>query len=217
MLRALPHPAEIILCDVYPKHPFLETIQQAVVDDFGFQGAIRITPSGAQVPSAFYTATLIVGATNVPGVLDINRVRPGTLIVDDSAPHCFSPTQAMQRIQQHGDLLVTEGGAVRSPDPIRELRYVPSSADHTLSAQQLDALFRRLNPSDIMGCTLSGLLSARFTDLQPTVGWVDDRTSYQHYAILSQLGFQAASLHCDHTVLAEGTQHRFRLHFGSAP
>jgi amino acid adenylation domain-containing protein len=214
MLRALPHPAEIILCDVYAKRQSLEAIQQTVRDEFGFQGDLRITPSDAQVPRAFYEATLIVGATNVPGILNINRVQPGTLLVDDSAPHCFSPEDAMQRVQQHGDVLLTEGGALRAPQPIHERRYLPRSAEQTMSAPQLDALFRRLNPFNVMGCTLSGLLSARFTQLQPTVGWVDYRTSYQHYAMLRHLGVQAASLHCDHAVLEASTQRRFQRRFG---
>jgi aryl carrier-like protein len=212
MLHTLPHPAEILLCDVYQKYRDLETIRQTVIESFGFQGRVRIAASsGAEVPLAFYASTLIVGATNVPDILDIDRVRPGTLIVDDSAPHCFSPARAIHRFEQHRDLLFTEGGALRSPEPIRELRYVPSSADQTMTVQQLDATFRRHQPDDIMGCTLSSLLSSRFQQLQPTIGLVDYRTSYQHYAVLRQLGFAAARLQCDDYVLAQDRQHRVQF------
>jgi aspartate racemase len=215
MLHTLPHPAELLLCDVYQKSRDLETIRKTVIEKFGFQGSVRIAvSSGAEVPSAFYAATLIVGATNVPDILDINRVRPGTLIVDDSAPHCFSPERAIQRFERHRDLLFTEGGALRSPEPIRELRYVPSSADDTMTVRQLDATFRRHKPDDIMGCTLSGLLSSRFQQLQPTIGLVDHRTSYQHYAVLRQLGLKAARLQCDDYVLAQDRQYSFQLQFG---
>ena len=217
MLHTLPHPAELLLCDVYQKSRDLETIRQTVIETFGYQGSVRIAASsGAAVPLAFYAATLIVGATNVPDILDINLVRPGTLIVDDSAPHCFSPERAIQRFEQHRDLLFTEGGALRSPKPIRELRYVPSSADHTMTVQQLDATFRRHQPNDIMGCTLSGLLSSRFQQLQPTIGLVDYRTSYQHYAVLRQLEFEAARLQCDDYILAQDRQYSFQLQFGSS-
>jgi hypothetical protein len=217
MLHTLPHPAELLLCDVYQKSRDLETIRKTVIEKFGFQGSVRIAASsGAEVPSAFYAATLIVGATNVPDILDINRVRPGTLIVDDSAPHCFSPERAIQRFERHRDLLFTEGGALRSPEPIRELRYVPSSADDTMTVRQLDATFRRHKPDDIMGCTLSGLLSSRFQQLQPTIGLVDHRTSYQHYAVLRQLGLKAARLQCDDYVLAQDRQYSFQLQFGSS-
>ncbi|MDH3601653.1 MAG: amino acid adenylation domain-containing protein [Candidatus Tectomicrobia bacterium] len=217
MLHVLPHPAEILLCDVYQKYRDLETIRQTVVEKFGFQGSVRIVASsGSAVPLAFYASTLIVGATNVPDILDINHVQPGTLIVDDSAPHCFNPEQAIQRLQQHGDLLFTEGGALWSPEPIRELRYVPSSADHTMTVPQLDAAFGRHNPHHIMGCTLSGLLSSRFDQLQPTIGLMDHRTSYQHYVVLRQLGFQAAHLQCDDYVLEQDIPYSFQLQFGSS-
>jgi hypothetical protein len=85
-----------------------------------------------------------------------------------------------------------------------------------MTVQQLDATLRRHKPDDIMGCTLSGLLSSRFQQLQPTIGLVDHRTSYQHYAVLRQLGFEAARLQCDNYVLAQNQQYSFQLQFGSS-
>ncbi len=101
--NVLPHPAEILLCDVYAKRQTLEILAQSLRDHARFQGRIRIVTAEPNVPAAFYEATLIVGATNVPDILDVSCLQPGTLIVDDSAPHCFNPKEAVERFGRHRD------------------------------------------------------------------------------------------------------------------
>jgi amino acid adenylation domain-containing protein len=213
MLNVLPHPAEILLCDVYAKHQTLETLAQNLRERTGFAGRIRILTADPNVPSAFYAATLIVGATNVPAILDVDRLRPGTMMVDDSAPHCFDPERAVQRIEQHHDLLFSEGGIIRSPHPFHELRYVPSAVEQTMTVRQFDTIFARHDPHEIMGCTLSSLLSARLLQFPPTVGFVDAQASQQHYGMLKRLGAEAARLQCGDYVLADHTRRDFRRQY----
>ena len=213
MLRVLPHPAEILLCDVYAKRQTLEALAQTLRDSVGFQGRIHILTADSGVPSAFYDATLIVGATNAPDILDISRLQPGALIVDDSAPHCFNPDHAVQRFLQHGDILFTEGGLIRSIHPFHELRYIPHVVEQTLTVQQCDALFVRHDPHEIMACTLSSLLSARFEQLRPTVGFVDVQTLMQSYDLLKRLELHGARLQCGGYVLSEEKCQDFRRQF----
>lgn len=215
MLRGLPHPAEIMLCDVYSKLDLLEEIQQELVDDLGFRGYIRIIESQGEVPPEFYNATLIIGATNVPDILDIARVKPGTMIVDDSAPHCFATEQAVKRFQEQEDILFTEGGVLRSPHPISNLIYLPRPAEQLMNAIPVD-VFSKHNPFEITGCIFSSLLSSRFEALKPTVGFVDSDTCFQHFEMLGQLGFQAADLRCEGYVLAEESIRNFQHRFGGA-
>ena len=47
------------------------------------------------MPPDVYEASFVVGATNAPDILDVDRLQPGTLIVDDSAPHCFRSDKAL--------------------------------------------------------------------------------------------------------------------------
>ena len=215
MLNVLPHPAEIVLCDVYAKRQSLEAQAQALCEREGFQGRVRIATAEPEVPDAFYDATLIVGAANVPNILDVDRLRPGAMIVDDSAPHCFDPQRAAQRLRQRRDLLFSEGGLLRSPHAFRELRYAPPIVEQTMTAEQFDALFMRRDPYEIMGCTLSSLLSARFAQLPPTVGFVDTQTSQDYYGLLKRLGFEAAQLQCADWVLSEEIGRAFRRQFGA--
>src|SRR3989338_10694187 len=213
MVGSLPHPLEITLCDVYDKLNTLADIRRELVADFGFQGPVRISASAGEVPSELYDATLIIGATNVPDVLDVTKLNPGTMIVDDSGPHCFVLKDALRRLEEQPDLLFTGGGVLRSPDPIRQGRYVPRGAERVVNRAQMDALLS-YEPFHITGCVLSGLLSACFEHLKPTVGLTDRRSCFQHYEVLGRLGFQAADLHCAGNMLPTEFVRKFRSRFG---
>src|SRR5262249_43657328 len=121
LLRCLPHPRQIALCDVYDRRNWIEVIAERLERDLAYRGRLAVLKSGSGVPDEIYESTALLGATNVPHVLDIQRVRPGTLIVDDSAPHCFDEQAALRRLTEQADILVAEGGMLRSPVPSREL------------------------------------------------------------------------------------------------
>jgi len=214
MLKSLPHPREIILCDVYNKRDFLAQIREELVTKLGFSGKVLIAASQAELPPEIYDATLIVGATNAPNVLDIKRVKPGTIIVDDSAPHCFAPEEAIARFKQQEDILFTEGGVLRSPLPLTELRYLPSRVEQAMSYSQKQATFNR-NPANITGCVLSSLLSSRLEKIEPTVGIYEGQKSILHYQTLTELNFDGADLHCGEYALDESSIQNFRHRFGS--
>ena len=213
MLKCLPHPQEITLCDVYSKLDFMENIKQELVKNFGFKGQINLALSTTVVPPEIYNSTLIVGATNVANVLDIIQVKSGTIIVDDSAPHCFAPELAIQRFQEHGDILFTEGGVLRSPVPIHSLIYFPPHIAKLMNDHQKEKVLNP-NPFNIMGCAFSSLLSSQFEQLQPTVGFVDGQHSQLHDQALQELGFEAGDLHCGEYVLSKESIVNFRQCFG---
>ncbi|MFP5273889.1 amino acid adenylation domain-containing protein [Coleofasciculus sp.] len=198
MLKCLPHPSSLILCDVYSKLESIQNIQREIISDLGFRGSIQIatSSSSSELPPEIYDATLIIGATNVPDILDIKRVKPGTLIVDDSGPHCFSPEQAIKRFEEQKDILFTEGGVLQAPNPMKTVIYLPKSLQNNLNETSWKE-YAPTNPVDITGCVLSSLLSSRFDHLEPTVGLLNVETCVQHYQGLEQLGFQAADLHCE--------------------
>ena len=203
MLKCLPHPQSIIVCDIYSKLESLQNLQRELSGDLGFRGSVQIatSSSSSELPPEIYDATLIIGATNVSDILDIKRVKPGTLIVDDSGPHCFSPEQAIERFEKHKDILFTEGGALHAPDPIETVIYLPELMKKNMDEDSWSDEFKPTNPLNIMGCVMSSLLSSRFKDMQPTVGLLDLKTCVQHYQGLERLGFQAADLHCEGYVL----------------
>lgn len=209
LLRVLPPPADLTLCDVYAKQAALYALHAEIAAQPGWQGCVHVVEAGESLPEAVYEASLIVGATNVPGILDISRVRPGTLIVDDSAPHCFDPRLAWRRAQEQGDILFTEGGMLESPAAVQDTSYVPRFAEQIIQNDQLQ-LYLRQQPHHLWGCVLSSLLSTRFDHLSPTLGIVGADVAAQHYQVLDELGFRAAPLHCEGVGLPAAAIDRFR-------
>lgn len=209
MLQTMPHPHTIILCDLFSKLATLEETGRHLREAYNYQGNLQIAASHTEAPAELYTASLIVGATNVPNVLDINRVQPGALLVDDSAPHCFDYRQAIQRLQEQEDILFTEGGTLEMPQPLHYQVHVPRQMAPMMQDAQI---FRQVEAT---GCVLSSLLTARYPELQPTVGLVAPETSGAHYARLTELGIRAAALHCREYVLPQRVIRGFRYRFGS--
>jgi predicted amino acid dehydrogenase len=212
MLECLPHPREIILCDVYARSGRLEAIRDELIEEFQFRGIVRLAPVRGEIPEDVYRASLIVGATNVPDVLDIDRVMPGTMIVDDSAPHCFSTVGAIARSEKKADIVFSEGGFMGMPEPIKETAYYPAGmVDRTSVRRYADFLCH--DPASITGCVFSGLLSAKF-GLPPTIGVVARKELLAHYSTLQSLGFTGGVLMCDSHVLRKETVDKFRSTFG---
>lgn len=213
MLSCLPRPARLSLCDVYSRKEALDSLRREMIDELGYRGEVRLLTSRHEVPDEFYQAGLIVGATNVAEILDIMRVAPGSIVVDDSAPHAFRSDEAFRRIEEQGDILVTEGGLLLAPEPLPILASVPDELEPWLRAGLLQ-LVAQSDSRLITGCVLSGLLSARFAHLTPTIGLVDRRSALNHYETLDALGFRSPDLRLGGTPLDPGVICRFRQRFG---
>jgi hypothetical protein len=147
-------------------------------------------------------------------VLDVDRLRPGTLILDDSAPHCFSVPRAIARHEARRDILFTEGGVVRVADEISRTRYAPSSLSAATVRQEMP-YFAPADTRAITSCVLSSLLTMRCDDLAPTTGSDPGLAECSaHYRALESYGVENGALHCDTYVLDAQRVAEFRDRFG---
>lgn len=208
MLATLEHPRSLTLCDVYAKRADVDALMLEIREKFGFRGELRFVVSQRTCPDEVYAASVVVGATNAPNVLDISRVRPGTLLVDDSDPHCFDAQAAIERFERDGDILFTEGGALRAPDVIHHRIYLPEQFEWALQYPVDDD-----NAHHITGCIFSSLLSARF-GYPSTLGYVDQEDAHVHLSGLVKHGFGAANLHLGTYRLDAARIEAFRRAFG---
>lgn len=179
-------PRTVTLADIYNRAHALRAIEQRLRERCG-PGVVSVALGRGAVASEVYEASTIVAATNVPDVLDIAQVRSGTLIVDDSAPHAFNVGATLFRIKQTSDILCTEGGLLRLPDPIAELAYEPEPESPFAKFKNF-----RCNARDIMGCIFAALLHARFSD-EADCGLNPDATLRTHYEWLLQHGVSSPS------------------------
>ena len=193
MLRRMPHPDELLLCEVFRRREALEALRQEVREHFGFTGGIRCLLSDQTVAAGAYDASVIVGATNVPDVLDVARLAPGTILVDDSAPHCFSLAAAARRLEWRGDILFTEGGTLHFPQALAGTYYYPATAERALAVSRAQVR-RSLDPHEIFGCIFSSLLSVRHRHLAPVLGVPDVAACEAHLDALTELGCSASPI-----------------------
>ena len=125
--------------------------------------------------------------------------------------------RAIQRFEDEGDILFTEGGVVQSAALLERLSYIPGEAVRVPEMMDLKRVFTRSwsrDPCAITGCVLSGLLSARYPHIAPTVGAITLEASRMNYDKLKELGFQAADLHCREYRLPERFVLNFRQRYG---
>ncbi|MBN1624865.1 MAG: amino acid adenylation domain-containing protein, partial [Clostridia bacterium] len=201
VLEKLPHPASIILCDLPGNMTRMEKLKKELRDSLGFEREIKLSYSdGSRLPSEVYKSTLIIGATNAPDVLDIDSLHPGTLIIDDSGPHCFKPESAIERIMNMGDLLATEGGVLEVPGTIKNKLYLPGEIDESLISRYHSHF---ASETQITGCILSSLMTAVDSWIKPSVGEVDTRDCVSNYSKLAKMGYKGANLHIDDFVIPE--------------
>jgi acyl carrier protein len=212
MLDVLPHPLELNLCDPFRRTEYFAELELTLRNDHGYEGTLNVVDSA----TGFYDASVIVGATNVQNVMDVASLAPGTLIVDDSAPHCLNGPEALARFSEKQDILCTEGGFVRGRVPMPRIAHVPPSIATGLSAELPQLLLSFLTPYDVTACILSALLSATIPELAPTIGPAARAATRQHWTALAELGFSAAALNYEGTPLRSDLTAQFRRRFGKS-
>lgn len=150
---------------------------------------VAVSDSHRSVHRSAYDASLLIGAASSADVLDVDALRPSTVIVDDSAPHLFDVDRAVARVRR-GELTVTEGGMLRWPSPVAEVRWFPS--DPLLAGLLASLRGYRGDAHSVMGCLTAGLLTAADdrTDPRETAGPPGLELSRATYERLARLGLR---------------------------
>jgi hypothetical protein len=147
----------------------------------------------SSLPDEAYQCRFFVCATNITGVVDVARLRPGSIVIDDSFPLCFDWPSAVQRIKARGDILCLSAGSVSVGDGVDWALALPPQ----VQSLRRDELVRSMLPRNdmITGCMLSALLPA-IAELRPTLGPLTAPDGLRYWDAMKQLGVTAAPLHC---------------------
>ncbi len=211
LLRALPHPKKLILCDPYQDDDQLARIRDGV-RAANYQGEVAVVANGGALPPEVYEATFIVASTNLPGILDIRALKPGALVVDYSFPPIFRVGDAIRRLEESGDVLFTTGGELNIGATVKETIYLPSDAEEM--ADGLEGGFIRFlagrDASEITGCVLVSLLTGAKPEIAPTLGPLAVEDALAHYRHLVERGITPARLQMSGYFLPEEKVATFR-------
>ncbi|MDX2897763.1 condensation domain-containing protein, partial [Streptomyces scabiei] len=210
-------PARLLLCDVPGSAPRLRRLAAGLLADHPALSVRVVEPADrAALPAEVYeTADVVVTAVGggPTTLLDIDRLRPGTIVVDDSFPHCFDTGRALERMRDARDVLVVGGGLLAldstethpAPDlPAAVLTALTGAAGRTGQHLALHL------PGTLASCRLESLLHAHLADpasgtrLPQVHGLVDLPRALAHWDAAEAAGVRAAPLHLlDHTVPPE--------------
>jgi predicted amino acid dehydrogenase len=196
LLARVPRPpARLLLCDVAGSSPRLAALADHLRNR-GLAGEVDCAAADPALPGAVYEADLVVAAVSGSGaILDVDRLRPGVIVVDDSFPHCFDTVRAVGRMQQQRDVLVVGGGLLHcGTTDRRTVEGLPPAATAGAAA-------RMRPPGTIASCQLESLLLAATPGLAPVHGLVEIRLAEAYWTAVEAAGVRAAPLHLlGHTV-----------------
>ncbi|MEU6547782.1 amino acid adenylation domain-containing protein [Streptomyces sp. NPDC046859] len=198
-------PAHLVLCDLPGSGPRLQRLA-AELTDLHPGLSVRIVESGPELPDEVYAGEVIVTAVSgASELVDVGRLRPGTVLVDDSFPHCFDTARALERMTARGDVLVVGGGLLDVGATRTRLgEDLPDVAAAGFAG-------RTGIPGTLASCRLESLLHAHRTTepgrdpggLPLTHGLVDLSRALAHWDAVEAAGVAAAPLHLlDHEVPA---------------
>jgi predicted amino acid dehydrogenase len=182
-------PKALVLCDVPSRSHHLATLALALTAD-GYPGPVTVTCSDSSLTAEVYGSDVIIAAVSGgQQTVDVDRLRPGTIVVDDSFPHCFDIGTVRRRMARHGDILVLGGGLLTCGPVVRRL------AEGVLPRTQVPGVMGRRLPDTIASCQLESLLQARRPDRPVVQGLVTPALARTYWDELTRAGVRAAPLH----------------------
>jgi len=208
-IDALGLPRRLVLSDLAAK--------RAEITDFAddlrasYPGLdVSFADAGRHGPGPLCESSLIMGSTSTPGVLQVELIPPGGIVVDDSVPHCFNVDQAFARAAVAKDVIIANGGAVRFPEPFPSTSYLP-----TWLRDSLDWPAGVHRSPDITSCILCPLLMARHSDLPATLGKSAPVAAVQAFtAAMDAHGITAPPIRCDGRTPSDDYLDQFAGRFG---
>jgi predicted amino acid dehydrogenase len=202
LLARVGSPRRLLLCDVAGRARHVAEIAAELTADCQ---SVDVCHSGASLPLEVYDADLVIAATSTDRwILEVDRLRAGTVVVDDSFPHCFDAAAAIRRMQRQGDVLVVGGGLLGCAPSEQE-----PAADLVLPAGAEQALRSRLRDT-IASCQIESLLHVGRPDLPLVHGLVDRPLALAYWEALADV--PAAPLHLLQHVVSPESLMRFAQH-----
>ncbi|MEU3795611.1 amino acid adenylation domain-containing protein [Streptomyces fructofermentans] len=183
-------PRRLVLCDVPGSRPRLTELARRLRER-GLAGeVVTAVSSDGALPDAVYGAGLLVTAVSGnTAVLDADRLRPGTTVVDDSFPHCFDTVRALARMRDRRDVLLLGGGLLHVGTARREV------ADDLPAAAAAGYLAQPWIEGTLASCRTESLLRAAVPELPPVRGLVTGDVALAYARAVERAGVTAAPLH----------------------
>ncbi len=175
-------PRRIVVCDTALRLPLLGRS----MDNLATRTGREVTPvaSGAPLPPDVYASDLILGASSEGGLIDTDRLAPGTIVIDDSFPPIVDAATAVRRMDREGDVVVLSGGRLDT-GPCERALQVPIPARF---AERIVDLF---DAGGVPGCRAESILLASGLELPVVHGLVRRDQARRYWEESAKVGVRA--------------------------
>ena len=178
---------EVILCDIQKKSKSLELFSKSIEEKYKVKTKIVFygTPSFQQV----YQADIILGASNSPHIIKVDKLLPGTILVDDSFPPVISVKKSIQRMKEQKDVLIVGGGKLLlHPSEFKSLTWQMPQA-------LISQFLKQLGSKGLPGCWLEAIVFAYKKEHNVTHGLITPDKVVPLWDLKSELGLEVPDLH----------------------
>jgi len=177
-------PRSIVVCDTADRIPLLQASMDRLSVLAGCE--VKAVPAGDSLPSEVYACGLILGASSEGGVVDVARLSPGAMVVDDSFPPIVDAGAAMRRMEKDGDIVVISGGRLDVGEGERSL-LVPIP---DWLAERIVEVF---DAGGVPGCRAEAILLAAGLDVPVIHGLVARQAARRYWDEANRLNVRAPS------------------------
>jgi hypothetical protein len=185
-------PKRIYLVDVPEKSARLAQLKTELP---GEVEVVTIDRASSLPDWMYERCTLLLTATSSPLVVDVDKLRPGTLMIDDSFPFGFDSEKAAARVVADSDIVLTIAGGLRGPNrfTLAETATMAEPADFSLLVERMAGIISPW-PDCMTGCVYSSLITSRF-DLPETIGPVTYEEASLYHRTLKDENFSGMPPH----------------------
>ena len=188
LLNKLGNPASLIIADLEAQLPYLDRALNTLKAKYAGE-LVVVGVRDQYIPDDFYAADLIIGASSSGQILEVERFRPGTILVDDSFPPAVNLPAAIKRMQTRADVLLLGGGKLKMC--ARQIsQFAPEIPEHILMP-----VLQSLGNEGMPGCRAEPLLLQSTPGLPPTIGLVEEGNAALYWEACNTLGVEAVPLH----------------------
>jgi amino acid adenylation domain-containing protein len=184
ILSSLGGPASITLSDPAIHERRLEQPLEQLAESY--KGPVLCSQEG------IYDADIVIGAAStMDDILNVNSLKPGAIVIDDSFPSMLNVQNAIRRMDQKKDVLIIGGGQLDVGQTKRSLIDI-SGVDDIIKS-----IARNLGDPGFPGCRAESLLAAYDAALPSTHGLVSFEQAVLYQGMADIHGIVPVAFHLE--------------------
>jgi predicted amino acid dehydrogenase len=187
LLAEVGNPAQIKIADLVTQIPGLQKSLNDLKERFTNQ--VEVIPVVDAVPDEFYTSDIIIGASSNGKILEVSKIRPGTVVVDDSFPPILDVKKAILRMKNVQDVLIVGAGKLSIGEKERTI------IQKTFPESWIRKIIEKFGDEGLPGCQAESLLMSFDNSLPATIGLVTGLNAAQYWRKANELNLGAVGFH----------------------